>query len=325
MSYPTARDEQAAYWHLKLQEPDVSAEEIQAALEWQADPHNRAALDKVAAFWNAWPAGTDPREVTSPRGAGRWGRRSLATRWRVAAASVVALILGAGILLYPTRDDVRITVHEYATPVGQIDTVVLADGTQVTMGGATSIHVRYARDTRHVQLSSGEALFDVTKDAARPFIVEMPNGSVRVLGTQFNVHRGPDATTVTVLEGTVRVTPPEWRAGTAVELAARQQLSMGTDGRLGPVSPVNETDVGSWRSGRLVFTEQTLRSVVADLNRYSQQPVLIGDPALAEIRISGTAKMDQFDAWLDALGTMLDVRVIRDENGVRIEPGPHEP
>jgi transmembrane sensor len=318
MSYPTARDEQAAYWHLKLQEPQVSAEEIQAALEWQADPQNRAALDKVAAFWNAWPAGAGAPRAESPHGARLWGRISR-TGWRVAAASVLELALGAGFLLYPARDEIRITVHEYATPVGQIDTVVLSDGTQVTLGGATSLHVRYAGHIRHVQLSSGEALFEVTEDAARPFIVEMPNGSVRVLGTQFNVHRGPDAATVTVLEGNVRVTPPEWSAGTAVELAARQQLSLGTDGRLGAVSSVNETEVGSWRSGRLVFTEQTLRSVVADLNRYSQQPVLIGDPALAEIRISGTAKMDQFDAWLDALGTMLDVRVIRDENGVRLD------
>lgn len=322
MSYPTARDEQAAYWHLKLQESDVSAEEIQAALEWQADPQNRAALDKVAAFWNAWPAGTrnagDRHRSPSarqPARARRWG-------FGAAAAGIAALIITAGALLYPPRDAEQIIVREYATPVGQIETVVLADGSEVMLGGATSIHVRYAADVRHVQLSSGEALFDVTRDAQRPFVVEMPNGSVRVLGTQFNVHRGPDAATVTVLEGSVRVMPPEWRTGTPVELAARQQLSLGTDGTMGPVSSVNEADVGSWRAGRLLFTEQTLRSVVADLNRYSPQPVLIGDPALAEIRISGTAKIEQVDAWLDALGTMLDVRVVRGESGVTLDPAP---
>jgi transmembrane sensor len=319
MNYPTARDEQAAYWHLKLQEPDVSAEEIQAALEWQADPQNRAAIDRVAAFWNAWPGGAGAREPelrvapVSRRGLRAWP-------WRIAAAAgVAAVILAAGALLFPARDAAPISVHEYATPVGQIDSVTLPDGTRVLLGGATSIHVRYADDIRHVQFSSGEALFEVTKDARRPFVVEMPNGSVRVLGTQFNVHRGPDAATVTVLEGTVRVTPPEWRAGGPVELASRQQLSLGADGRLGPVSTVNEADVGSWRSGRLIFTEQSLRSVVADLNRYSPKPVLIGDPSLADIRISGTAKVEQVDAWLDALGTMLDVRVVRDDHGVTLD------
>jgi transmembrane sensor len=321
MNYPTARDEQAAYWHLKLQEPDVSAEEIQAALEWQEDPQNRAALDKVAAFWNAWPARAGaPQGMRGPPRSRLASLSSLAWRWRFAAAACVAAgIVALGALIYPTRDAAMISVQEYTTPVGQIDTVVLADGTQVMLGGATSIHVRYAGDIRHVQLSSGEAMFDVTKDAQRPFIVEMPNGSVRVRGTRFNVHRGPDSATVTVLEGSVRVTPPEWREGAPVELAARQQISLGTDGALGPVSPVNEADVGSWRAGRLMFAEQSLRSVVADLNRYSQQPVLIGDPALAEIRISGTAKIGQFDAWLDALGTMLDVRVIRDDHGVTLD------
>lgn len=312
MSYPTARDEQAAYWLLKLQEPDVSAEEIQAALDWQADPRNRAALDRVAAFWNAWSGG-DPARGAPTRAR---GMRRLA--WGVAAACIVALFIGEGILLRPARVPADVIVREYLTPVGRVDTVLLADGTKVTLGGASSIHVRYAADIRHVQLSSGEALFEVAKDAQRPFIVDMPNGSVRALGTQFNVHRGPEAATVTVIEGTVRVSPPAWRAAAAVDLAAGRQIALNTDGALGPVLAANTTDVGGWRNGRLVFSEQSLRSVVADLNRYSQQPVLIGEPALASIRISGAVNVAQLDGWVDALGTLLDVRVIRDERGVSL-------
>lgn len=319
MSYPTSRDEQAAYWHLKLQEPDASAEDIQAALEWQSDPQNRAALDKVAAFWNAWP-----RNARAPA-ASRPARAEHSWLWRAAAATLIAVVIGAGALMYPDRRADDVSVHEYSTSIGQIDTVVLADGTRAELGGATSIHVRYAHDIRHVQLSSGEALFNVAKDAERPFIVEMPNGSVRALGTEFNIHRGPDGATVTVLEGTVRVTPPEWRAGASVDLVAGKQLSLHTDGTLGRVRAANGNDAGSWRSGRLVFAEQSLRSVVADLNRYSHQPVIVNDPELAEIRISGTVKVEQFDGWLDALSAMLDARLIRDENGVTLDSGKHDP
>ncbi len=319
MSYPTARDEQAAYWHLKLQEPDVSAEEIQSALEWQADPQNRAALDKVAAFWNAWPANARVQVAAQPSRAAR------AWPWRAVAATLIAFMIGAGFLLYPDRRVDVVSVHEHSTPIGQIDTVTLADGTRAVLGGATSIHVRYARDVRHVQLSSGEALFSVAKDAGRPFIVEMPNGSVRALGTQFNVHRGPDGATVTVLEGLVRVSPPEWRAGDSVDLAAGKQLSLHTDGTLGGVRAANGNDAGSWRSGRLVFAEQTLRTVVADLNRYSYRPVVVADPTLEDIRISGTAKVDQLDGWLDALSAMLGARLTRDENGVTLDSGGPDP
>jgi ferric-dicitrate binding protein FerR (iron transport regulator) len=54
MRYPTARDERAAYWYLKLHEPDVSAQEIQAALAWQADPDNHAGFVRVQSFLQAW-------------------------------------------------------------------------------------------------------------------------------------------------------------------------------------------------------------------------------------------------------------------------------
>jgi transmembrane sensor len=71
--------------------------------------------------------------------------------------------------------------------------------------------------------------------------------------------------------------------------------------------------------------EQTLRTVVADLNRYSHRPVVVADPTLEDIRISGTAKVDQLDGWLDALSAMLDARLIRDENGVTLDSGDPDP
>jgi hypothetical protein len=54
MRYPAARGERAAYWYLKLQEPDISVQEIQAALAWQADPDNYAGLMRVQSFLQAW-------------------------------------------------------------------------------------------------------------------------------------------------------------------------------------------------------------------------------------------------------------------------------
>lgn len=54
VKYPTAREEQAAYWYLELQDPEVSGEEIRAALAWEAEPRNHAALMRVQAFWHAW-------------------------------------------------------------------------------------------------------------------------------------------------------------------------------------------------------------------------------------------------------------------------------
>jgi ferric-dicitrate binding protein FerR (iron transport regulator) len=56
MNFPTARDEQAAYWYLRLQDTDVSPEEIQEALRWQRQcAENHAAFNRIEAYWRAWP------------------------------------------------------------------------------------------------------------------------------------------------------------------------------------------------------------------------------------------------------------------------------
>src|SRR5689334_19753779 len=102
MKYPTARDEQAAYWYLKLQEPDVSAEEIDAALEWQADPENSAAFQRVEAFGQAWARQRQVAREVSPRPEWRDGSlvaassvvRGGTTRRILAAASVVIAAVG---------------------------------------------------------------------------------------------------------------------------------------------------------------------------------------------------------------------------------------
>lgn len=314
MNYPTSRNEQAAYWHLKLAEPEVSAEEIQTALAWQADPDNRAALEKVAAFWKAWPAQLPlARDIKPAR-----PRRFIP--WGVAAAGVVAACLGTWFALFSTRTSIEIAAHEYTTAIGEVRSFVLSDGSEVTLGGATSIHVRYSAEARHVEMSPGEALFTVRPDSMRPFMVAMPNASARVIGTRFNVHRGPDEATVTVLEGMVRVEPPEWRAGNSANLPAGTQVAVSTDGQIGKVRKAESVDVASWQAGRFVFVDRTLRSVVADLNRYSRAPIVLADPGLVDTRVSGAVKLDQIDPWIEALSSVLDMNLIRDEHGITLAP-----
>src|SRR5690606_7111730 len=145
MSYPTARDEQAAYWYLKLQEPQVSAEDIQAALAWQADPENRAALERVQNFWRAWPEG-----ISVSAGAESSKRTRPHVLWQAAAAIVVFVSLSVWAAISLQEHLREPSTREYASSVGQIRTVQLEDGTRVLRGGAPSMRASFERDARRI-------------------------------------------------------------------------------------------------------------------------------------------------------------------------------
>ena len=69
-----------------------------------------------------------------------------------------------------------------------------------------------------------------------------------------------------------------------------------------------------------MFTERTLRSVVADLNRYSHKSITVTDPALTDIRISGAVKVEQIEDWLNALSSVLDVELSNSVSGILLRP-----
>jgi transmembrane sensor len=329
MKYPTARDEQAAYWYLKLQEPDVSAEEIDAALEWQADPENSAAFQRVEAFGQAWARQRQVAREVGPRPEWRDGSlvaassvvRGGTTRRILAAASVAIAAVGGWFAFSQWRETASPPAQEYySTTIGQIRTVRLADGSELTLGGATSVRVELASRVRRIVMGDGEALFKVAKDSQRPFIVEVPNGSAQAVGTMFNVHRGPDDATVTVLEGTVRVMPPIWQSAEGAAVRAGAQVSLSSDGRLGAVTQVDPQDAMGWHSGRLVFRNRTLRSIVADLNRYSSKPVMLAAADAAEKHLTATVKLSEMEEWLRILGPAVGVDLVENEHGLMLVP-----
>jgi transmembrane sensor len=244
----------------------------------------------------------------------RW--RSL---WQVAAAAAAVLTIGLWFLVSGQQFDGPMT-REYSTAVGQIRTVRLEDGSEVVLGGATSIRTSFAPHIRRILMMDGEALFLVAKDAQRPFIVDVSNGSAQALGTTFNVHRAQDEATITVVEGIVQVNPPSWSSGSGAKLHAGNQVSLSTQGTLGGVRQVDATEMVSWRSGRMVFVDRTLSSIVADLNRYSRRPITLAAIQAAEIRVSGSVKLADIESWLHATGPLVGVDVVQSQHGIVLTP-----
>ena len=211
-----------------------------------------------------------------------------------------------------------------ATAVGEQRSLALDDGSVVSLNTRSSIRVRLTATERRAELLQGEALFDISRDEDRPFIVVAGSTEVRVLGTTFNVYRPDDRTaTVTVLEGRVAVMrrapntplatggqgaasvergPIRGDGGVSgIELIEGQQVSV--DAVKAAVEPeqANVEKVIAWTERRLIFEGTALVDVLAEFNRYNTRTLRVVDPELAAIRLNGVFESHDPDSLLQYL------------------------
>ena len=152
---------------------------------------------------NAPPKAPRPMSAeTSNRGALRKrGRRTprLGRRFLAAASGVLVLVIAGAVWWQVER------FPSYATEIGERRSITLTDGSTVDLNARSRLRIEFTKSERRVLLLGGQALFQVSKDKNRPFIVRSGDATVRAVGTQFDVYRKATGTTVTVLEGRVAV------------------------------------------------------------------------------------------------------------------------
>ena len=170
------------------------------------------------------------------------------------------------------------------------------------------------RKSRQATVVSGEALFDVAHDPTRPFTTAVGDEQVRDIGTVFNVRQDGDRLTVTVLSGLVEVTP---RIGSATRLGQGDELKRRVGLQDASLIKVDTQDIAGWRSGRLVYRDQPLSAVIADLNRYLTVPIRADDEAGA-LRFSGVLQLDREDVMVGRLERLLPVRAAVSATGIRL-------
>ncbi len=311
----------AADWWTRLRDPHAAEASVEQWLDWTAqDERHLAAFETVSAFGE--------RLGTLDAAARRQLLDEFAPpaapprRWLplAAAAAVLALALGTGLLLWGRYAGGAGTPVTYASATGQNRDIVLADGSQVTLGGASRLSVRYGRGERRVVLEAGEAYFQVVHDARRPFEVAAGDVTVRDIGTAFDVRRTGDAVAVAVTRGEVRVAGPGAASapGRTLDAAAEQRVDWDPAARtlrLGTVTP--EQAIG-WRSDRLEFVGEPLATVIANVNRYSRRPVRVNGTDLAGLSFTGTVRTDEIDNWLRALPQVFPLQVRMDEHAVTL-------
>jgi transmembrane sensor len=193
-----------------------------------------------------------------------------------------------GQLLYAglnsAQGESALAYNTITTPKGGQYQITLVDGTRVWLNASSSLHYPtvFNGAERKVQLT-GEAYFEVAKNPKMPFRV-MSNGQVtEVLGTHFNINSYQDepGTTITLLEGSVRVLDPKSEA--AVMLKPGQQSSSEAGGRI-KVANVNPEQFVAWKDGKFVFTNANIESIMRQVSRWYN----------VEIEYKGSASKEKF-------------------------------
>lgn len=368
--------EEAAHWWTVLHGDGASAGDRREFLAWVSrSPERIEAYLEMARLMSAlrsdavrWPdtateelireARASQGEVTplsDARGAvmalrrarpeGRSGRRAGMTGWRAwigAAAGVAAAAASVAIfwLKLPASS------QYYETKRGEQRSVLLADGSRVTLDSASSVEVSLRAHRRIIHLTHGEALFEVSHDPARPFDVYADGTVVRAIGTEFNVNmRSPyPAVTVTVLQGRVAVmrasqeglaagpasaaAPPAGRSmvgrpklvaipapAGALILDASEQVVVTSSGAGVPHPVSDPAAVTAWTRRQLVFEHRPLGDVVDELNGYGGPRIVIGSPALRAREITGVIQLDDPDSFLSFLSDAPGVVIRRESDG----------
>lgn len=290
----------AADWFAKLQ-GDPALEDWTAFQAWlEADPQHAAAYQVVEAVWldledlPANDTSAEPEPLAAnitplrrrPAGA---PRRGVLIGLGVAAAAAIVALAVTPRLMAPTYAD-------YATRLGETREVALADGSRLTLGGATTLRVRLGRQQRDVTLVDGEASFDVAHLENRPFVVAVGTRQVRVLGTEFNILNHAGRVAVSVRRGLVGVSGGQEGD---IKLARGQRLAQ-APGQAAKVTQVAPDAAFAWKSGKLVYDRAPLADVVADLNRYAATPIRV-DPSAATVTVSGVLLVDEEAAMIRRL------------------------
>jgi transmembrane sensor len=227
-----------------------------------------------------------------------------------AAATIALAVTPVSLLSEPAQT--------YTTAKGEHRTVTLADGTRVDLNAGTRMTVTLARHERRVSMPEGEAVFDVAADHSRPFLIAAGDRTVRVVGTRFDVRRRDGQLSVTVDRGVVEVRPSEDAAGRAFRLHPGQRLDHAQGAAEAHVRAVEPSDIYAWRTGRLIYRDQPLGDVVADLNQQYARQISLDDPALAAIRFSGVLVLDDQDAVIRRLALLAPLRALPSGLGVTL-------
>jgi transmembrane sensor len=303
--------DQAATWNALVDSGDMSEEQRVDFHSWLDEPRNARAMSEVRTLVTLIEDLPEKKAAVLLRLPipETWFPglvRLLDHPWQVSGAAGMVLaiaVLGAWFGFRPVRE---FFTHSYCTETGESRRVVLKDGSVVNLNTKSCIRWTGTGEDRRVALELGEALFEVSHDATRPFRVTVGNSEIRDLATEFDVYRRSNGSVVvTVLSGQVAIKdlgghPPAWAER---QLNRNEQIEYSPAALIADAHPVDAQKSVRWRDGQLETAGQSFVTVVSELNRYTNKQILIADPRVdaSHIKLGGALRVHDIPAALNLI------------------------
>ncbi|MEM1384343.1 MAG: DUF4880 domain-containing protein [Pseudomonadota bacterium] len=290
--------EEATLWLVRMRSGEATAADEDALRAWRAaDPVHEeewCRLMEIEGAFDSLPPGLrgDARRALESQNA-------VPTRRGLLKLLVLATATGGGAWYY--RDEIGATraLADLSAGVGEMTKTTLPGGVNVALNTATAVDL--IAGTPGLRLLQGELYIDAA--AATAFAIETPPARLDVGQGRLSIRLLDGASRLTVIEGTVQVSP---RIG-AVHVANAGDIVRVTAAGTSPDPLAAEMDQTAWLNRRLVVDNMALEDFLAELWRY-RRGVAVASAAVAQLRISGAFGLDDIDATLRAVEATLPVR-----------------
>jgi transmembrane sensor len=283
MSKAIHSSEAAALWYIRLRDAEPDAPERGEFERWlTTSPVHQAEYESICSTMDQLASPKSLAKLADAMEQNAFLEKSAKRQKVVKHIAHVVAICAVGLFALFANKQYEIWLQQPTaqivadTPVGNIATRTLDDGSRVTLSGNSQMEVKFYRHQRHVHLMRGEAIFDVAKDANRPFVVETELAKVTVLGTRFAVNKLSKLVRISVDHGSVRVEPimPKSEAADSAKLLTNGQVVEVYPNQTAVITQRRAADAFAFVNGKLVFEWADTYEVADTLSRYRARPVV---------------------------------------------------
>lgn len=266
------------------------------------------------------PIGSTVEEIPLLRTAGTNRRQYL---WAAAAAAGLLLSLSAW-WWFTSKKNAPMALSEVTTQNGRRTSVSLPDGTRIWLnaGSKLTYSKNFGKGSREVTLS-GEAFFDVAKQAAHPFVIHTATMDIRVLGTRFNVRSYPDDKTAeaALISGSIEAIPTNKAAGKIIlkpseKIVVLNEIAASRPATALPAEKAASVTIGhlsyyaakenaiaetSWLENKLVFKDESFTELAQQMERFYGVTIQFNDKQKETLRFTGIFDQETVQQALNAL------------------------
>ncbi|QKF73334.1 sigma factor regulatory protein, FecR family [Aliarcobacter faecis] len=231
---------------------------------------------------------------------------------------VASVIFILGATLFTINEYLNFGIKHIYTSNKELRDIVLPDGSKVILDAKTKLDIKYYSDKREVNISEGKALFEVSSNPNKPFIVNADMIKVEVLGTNFEVKNEKDKIAVDVISGKVKV--EQNKNDEFQQLAILTQgkhISFDKQSSKTVLKDIDIKNIASWKDGVLFFQDYSLQKAIDEFKKYKDIDIVI-QKDIQKYSISGSFGIDDIDKFIFALSKIYPIKVDKKGNSIYI-------